>query len=78
MRDQLKDKNCNPDILAQQEGKENNPHKTKHITANDNVLGYSESYRSIIHQVSQKVLNEAYYLDVIGTSYCRSRAIALY
>jgi len=30
MRDQLKAKNCNPDILAQQEGKENNPHKTKH------------------------------------------------
>ena len=76
MRDQLKAKNCNPDILAQQEGNENNPHKTKHMTANDNVLGYSESYRDNSHSGITKGFNEAYYLDVIGTSYCRSRAIA--
>ena len=75
MRDQLKAKNCNPDILAQQEGNENNPHKTKHITANDNVLGYNESYRGDTSGIT-KGFNEAYYLDVIGTSYCRSRAIA--
>tara|TARA_R100000900_G_scaffold134227_1_gene111308 strand:+ start:182 stop:1141 length:960 start_codon:yes stop_codon:yes gene_type:complete len=76
MRDQLKEKNCNPDILAQQEGNENNPHKTKHITANDNVLGYSESYNSKNTSGITKGFDEAYYLDVIGTSYCRSRAIA--
>ena len=76
MRDQLKAKDCNPDILAQQEGNENNPHKTKHMTANDNVLGYSESYRDNSHSGITKGFNEAYYLDVIGTSYCRSRAIA--
>jgi len=76
MRDELKAKNCNPDILAQQEGKENNPHKTKHVEANDNALGYSESYRSNNTSGSTKVFDEAYYLDVIGTSYCRSRAIA--
>ena len=78
MRDQLKAKNCNPDILAQQEGKENNPHKTKHVEANDNALGYGNSnYRSDDnHTGITKGFNEAYYLDVIGTSYCRSRAIA--
>jgi len=77
MRDQLKAKNCNPDILAQQEGKENNPHKTKHMEANDNALGYgNSSYRSDTHTGITKGFDEAYYLDVIGTSYCRSRAIA--
>ena len=76
MRDQLKAKNCNPDILAQQEGNENNPHKTKHMTANDNALGYNYSYRDTSHSGITKGFNEAYCLDVIGTSYCRSRAIA--
>ena len=71
----MKAKNCNPDILAQQEGNENNPHKTKHMLANDNVLGYSESYRGDTSGIT-KGFNEAYCLDVIGTSYCRSRAIA--
>ena len=40
-REELKAKDCNPDILAQQNGKEENPHKTKHIEANDKALGYS-------------------------------------
>jgi len=30
-RDELKAKDLNPDILAQQNGKDDNPHKTKHI-----------------------------------------------
>ena len=76
MRDQLKAKNCNPDILAQQEGNENNPHKTKHMEANDNALGSSESYNIKNTSGITKGFDEAYYLDVIGTSYCRSRAIA--
>ena len=33
-RGELKAKDCNPDILAQQNGKDENPHKTKHIDAN--------------------------------------------
>ena len=40
-REELKAKDCNPDILAQQNGKDDNPHKTKHIDANDKTLGYS-------------------------------------
>ncbi len=40
-REELKAKDCNPDILAQQNGKDENPHKTKHIDANDKALGYS-------------------------------------
>lgn len=77
MRDQLKAKNCNPDILAQQEGKENNPHKTKHMEANDNALGFGcSSYHRNDHTGITKGFDEAYYLDVIGTSHCRSRAIA--
>ncbi len=40
-REELKAKECNPDILAQQNGKDENPHKTKHIDANDKALGYS-------------------------------------
>ena len=47
-REELKEKECNADILAQQNGKEDNPHKTKHIEANDKALGYSRysSYNS--------------------------------
>ena len=31
-RDELKaQENCNPDILIEQEGKDNNPHKTKYV-----------------------------------------------
>ena len=33
-RDELKaQENCNPDILIEQEGKDNNPHKTKYCEA---------------------------------------------
>ena len=47
-REELKAKDCNPDILAQQNGKDDNPHKTKHIDANDKALGYTRysSYNS--------------------------------
>ena len=37
-REELKAKDCNADILAQQNGKDDNPHKTKHIEANDKAL----------------------------------------
>jgi len=76
-REELKAKGCNPDIIAQQSGKENNPYKTKYVdqcnkelgkecngSNNDNDIGMTKDY------------NNQYMLDVIGTSYCRSRAIA--
>ena len=38
-RDELKAQdNCNPDILIEQEGKDNNPHRTKYVENNNNYL----------------------------------------
>ena len=38
-RDELKaQENCNPDILIEQEGKDNNPHKTKYCDNNNKYL----------------------------------------
>ena len=80
-REELKVQGHNPDIIAQQSGKDNNPHKTKHIDANNKFLGkYSgNSYHSDNDRNSigmTRNYNEQFYLDVIGTSHCRSRAIA--
>ena len=75
-RDELKDNGLNPDIIAQQEGKQDNPHKTKHQDANDKFLGHSSSYHSSDNVGMSKTFNDQYLLDVIGTSYCRSRTIA--
>ena len=79
-REELKDKGLNPDIIAQQNGKDDNPHKTKHIDANNKFLGKSNnSYHSDDdgnHIGMTKTFNAPFYLDVIGTSHCRSRAIA--
>ena len=77
-REELKAKDCNPDIYAQQNGKDDNPHKTKHVDACLKALGYSNQYSSNndVGIGMTKDFNQPYYLDVIGTSYCRSRAIA--
>src|SRR6056300_392875 len=75
-RDELKEKGLNPDILAQQHDKQDNPHKTKHIDANDKALGYKSSYHSEDNIGMTKAFNDNFLLDVIGTSYCRSRTIA--
>ena len=75
-RDELKANNLNPDILAQQEGKQDNPHKTKHQDLNDKFLGYRSSYGNDDNTGMTKTFNNEYLLDVIGTSYCRSRTIA--
>jgi len=77
-REELKEKGCNPDIIAQQSDKDSNPHKTKHVDMCNKALGknssgYSQSDDSI---GMAKDFNAPYYADVIGTSYCRSRAIA--
>jgi len=73
-REELKEGGCNPDIIAQQSGKDNNPHKTKHIDANNKFLGkgrYNDGHTGLTGKFDNQ-----YQLDVIGTSHCRSRAIA--
>ena len=72
-REELKANGCNPDIIAQQSGKDSNPHKTKHIDANNKFLGKGR-YDENIGMTSK--FNKQFELDVIGTSHCRSRAIA--
>ena len=78
-REELKEKGLNPDIIAQQNGKDDNPHKTKHMDANNKFLGKANnSYHSDDDNNigMTKTFNAPFYLDVIGTSHCRSRAIA--
>ena len=79
-REELKAKDCNPDILAQQNGKDDNPYKTKHIDANDKALGYSGYSRYNSDDDNSvgiaKEFDSQFYLDIIGTSHCRSRTIA--
>jgi hypothetical protein len=75
-REELKAKDCNPDIYAQQNENKDNPHKTKHVEECMKALGYT-NYHSDDNAIGmEKDFNAPYYLDVIGTSYCRSRAIA--
>ena len=69
-RDELKaQEDCNPDILIEQEGKDNNPHKTKYIDNNNKYLGNDDKGYG-------KQWNEKYQLDLIGRDYCRDRSIA--
>ena len=77
-REELKAKDLNPDIFAQQNENKDNPHKTKHVEECMKALGHSgSSYGSSDNNIGMtKDFNAPYYLDVIGTSYCRSRAIA--
>ena len=78
-REELKAKECNPDIYAQQNENQDNPHKTKHVDACMKALGHSgNSYHGDSNNAigMAKEFDNPYYLDVIGTSYCRSRAIA--
>ena len=74
-REELKQGGCNPDIIAQQSGKDNNPHKTKHIEECNRFLSKSR-YGDDSKVGMERNYNEQFYLDVIGTSHCRSRAIA--
>jgi hypothetical protein len=69
-RDELKAQDdCNPDILIEQEGKDNNPHKTKYCDNNNKYLGDDDKGYG-------KEWNEKYQLDLIGRNYCRDRSIA--
>jgi len=68
-RDELKAQDsCNPDILIEQEGKENNPHLTKYTDANNKYLGDDDKGYG-------KEWNEKYQLDLIGREYCRDRTL---
>jgi hypothetical protein len=77
-REELKAKDLNPDIFAQQNENKDNPHKTKHVEECMKALGHTGgNYGSDNDGIGMnKEFNQPYYLDVIGTSYCRSRAIA--
>ena len=69
-RDELKaQEDCNPDILIEQEGKDNNPHRTKYVDNNNKYLGNDDSGYG-------KEWNQKYQLDIIGRDYCRDRSIA--
>jgi len=78
-REELLKANCNPDIMAQQKGKDDNPYKTKHIDANDKALGYGNysNYNSDNDTTTgiTKDFDSQFYVDIIGTQHCRSRAI---
>ena len=70
LRDEIKAQDgCNPDILIEQDGKDQNPHLTKYKDANDKYLGDDDKGYG-------KEWNEKYQLDLIGREYCRDRSIA--
>ena len=74
-REELKANGCNPDIIAQQSGKDSNPHKTKHVDMCNKYLG-KNTYSNDNGTGMTRNFNDQFKLDVIGTSHCRSRAIA--
>ena len=73
-RDEMKDANLNPDINIEQEDNQNNPHLQKHTDANNKFLGLSNQSENNVNLARE--FNDQFCCDVIGTSYCRSRAIA--
>ena len=73
-RDEMKKNNLNPDICIEQEGNQNNPHLQKHTEANKEFLGLSHRAENSINLARD--FNDQFTCDVIGTSHCRSRAIA--
>ena len=72
-RDELKaQKDCNPDITIEMEGKDSNPHWTKFQDANDKYLG--NCGRNNLTSYANK-WDKEYELDLIGREYCRDRQI---
>jgi hypothetical protein len=71
-RDELKSAGVNPEINIQQKAQDNrdNPHWTQERDKIKKFLGYNDE-NGIFESWKDK-----YSLDVIGTSYCRSRTIA--
>jgi len=75
-RDELKaQKDCNPDITIEMEGKDGNPHWTKFQDANDKYLGTSCGRTNLTSYADK--WDKEYELDLIGREYCRDRQIAV-
>jgi len=75
-RDELKaQKDCNPDITIEMEGKDSNPHWTKFQDANDKYLGTSSGRNNLTSYADK--WDKEYELDLIGREYCRDRQIAV-
>jgi len=75
-RDELKaQKDCNPDITIEMEGKDSNPHWTKFQDANDRYLGTSCGRNNLTSYADK--WDKQYELDLIGREYCRDRQIAV-
>ena len=75
-RDELKaQKDCNPDITIEMEGKDSNPHWTKFQDANDKYLGTSCGKNNLTSYANK--WDKEYELDLIGREYCRDRQIAV-
>jgi len=64
-REELKAQDCNPDIFAQQNGKDDNPHKTKYVDQCMKALGYSSNRHSDNNVGMTQTFDKPYYLDVI-------------
>ena len=73
-RDELMANDCNADIQIEQSDNQNNPHLTKHVDKCDMFLGFSNHSEDNISLARD--WQAKYQVDVIGTSYCRSRSIA--
>jgi len=69
-RDELKSAGLNPEINIQHQENRSNPHHTQELDKIKKFLGFNDE-TGIYEQWKSK-----YALDVIGTSYCRSRTIA--
>ena len=78
-RDELKANGKNPDIFPQMKDKDDNPHLTKHRDENKKFLGYSgySSHNSDDDETigMTKKFDNQWFLDIIGTSHCRSRTM---
>jgi len=73
-RDELKaQKDCNPDITIEMEGKDSNPHWTKYQDANDRYLGTNSGNGNLTSYADK--WDKEYELDLIGREYCRDRQI---
>jgi hypothetical protein len=68
-RDELKSVGLNPEINIQHQDNRSNPHQTQELDKIKKFLGFNDE-TGITEQWKSK-----YALDVIGTSYCRSRTI---
>jgi len=69
-REDLKNAGLNPEINVQQQDNRSNPYRTQELDKIKKFLGFNDE-TGITEQWKSK-----YALDVIGTSYCRSRTIA--